>query len=136
MPEYVVYKVAEALNESGKSIKNSKIGIFGVAYKRDVDDPRESPAFRLIELLNERGANLSYHDPFIPTLPKMRSFDVPALESNDLSQAYLKSLDCLLICTDHSGVDWQFVVDHSKIVVDTRNACSGIIDNNDKVYKA
>ncbi|MCH2360816.1 MAG: nucleotide sugar dehydrogenase [Pirellulales bacterium] len=136
MPDYVVHKVAEALNKSGKPIKNSKVGIFGVAYKRDVDDPRESPAFRLMELLNERGATLSYHDPFIPTLPKMRSFDVPALESNDLTEAYLTSLDCLLICTDHSGVDWQFVVDHSNIVVDTRNACSGTIDNDGKIYTA
>ena len=89
-----------------------------------------------MELLNDRGATLSYHDPFIPSLPKMRSYDVPALESNELSEAYLNSLDCLLICTDHSHVDWQFVVDHSNIVVDTRNACSGTTDNDNKVFPA
>ena len=136
MPEFVVNKVAEALNNDGKPIRGSRIGLFGVAYKRDVDDPRESPAFRLMELLNERGADLSYHDPFIPTLPSMRSFDVPELESHVLTEDYLKSLDCILICTDHSNVDWQFVVDHSNIVVDTRNACADVDDVNGKVLPA
>ena len=92
MPMYVINRLAEALNRHGKPIKGSKIGVLGVAYKKDVDDPRESPSFKLIEILLERGADLSYSDPHVPVLPQMRSFDVPEMSSSDMSEEYLLSL--------------------------------------------
>ena len=136
MPLYVVNRVAEALNDVGKPIRGSRIGVLGVAYKKDVDDPRESPAFKLMELLQERGAVLSYCDPHIPTLPRMRNFEVPRLASEELSADYLSSLDCTLIATDHSAFDWETVVRHSQLVVDTRNACRDVADGRKKVWKA
>ena len=114
MPIYVVNRVAEALNQAGKPINGSKIGILGVAYKKDVDDPRESPSFKLIELLAERGAVISYSDPHIPVLPKMRSFDVPELSSESLTPEYLGDLDCALIATDHTAFDYAAIVNGSK----------------------
>jgi UDP-N-acetyl-D-glucosamine dehydrogenase len=136
MPEYVVRRVAEALNSHSKPIRGSRIGILGVAYKRDIDDPRESPSFKLMELLAEQGAVLSYCDPHIPTLPAMRSFKVPKLKSQKLTADYLESLDCTLIATDHSAFDWDVVVRHSCIVVDTRNATRGVRSGVQNVWKA
>lgn len=126
MPLYVVNRLAEALNEAGKPIKGSHIGVLGVAYKKDVDDPRESPSFKLIELLAERGAKISYSDPHIPSLPAMRNFDVPKLDSNELTPEYLESLDCALIATDHTRFDYENIVKHAPLVVDTRNATKGV----------
>ena len=122
MPEYVVERVALALNEVRKPVKGSKVCLLGVAYKRDVDDPRESPAFRIMELLTERGAKLSYSDPHIARLPRMRHFAVPQLSSSDLTQEFLAAQDCALIVTDHTAFDYEFIVRHSQLVVDTRNA--------------
>ena len=136
MPLHVVHRLSEALNQSGKPIRGSKIGIFGVAYKKDVDDPRESPSFKLMELLAERGAELSYCDPHIPTLPKMRSFDVPELVHQEPTKEYLNSLDCVLIATDHIAFDWEQIVPHAKLVVDTRNATINVVDGQEKIYKA
>ena len=136
MPIYVVNRVAEALNSVGKPIKGSKIGVLGVAYKKDVDDPRESPSFKLMELLSERGAELSYCDPHIPSLPKMRSFDVPALDSQELTADYLGSLDCTLIATDHTIFDYELTVSASTLVVDTRNATKNVSENRDRIWKA
>jgi UDP-N-acetyl-D-glucosamine dehydrogenase len=124
MPDYVVERVALALNEYKKPVNGSKICILGVAYKRDVDDPRESPAFELMELLVARGAKLSYSDPHIPRLPRMRHYDVPGLASCELTKAHLAEQDCVLIVTDHSAFDYQFIVEHSRLIVDTRNAVS------------
>ncbi len=136
MPLYVVHKVAEALNSQGKPVKGSRIGILGVAYKKDVDDPRESPAFKLMELLAERGAILSYSDPHIPTLPKMRRFDVPAMESQLLARGWLETLDCALIATDHTAFDYPAIVRHARLVVDTRNATRGVAGPREHVWKA
>ncbi len=136
MPLYVVNRVAEALNDAGKPIRGSRIGILGVAYKKDVDDPRESPSFKLMELLAHRGAVLSYVDPHVPTLPRMRSFDVPRLASEELTPEYLASLDCALIATDHSAFDWERIVRYSHLVVDTRNACRDVQGEKQKVWKA
>ena len=122
MPNYVVERVAFALNQAKKPVNGSKICILGVAYKRDVDDPRESPSFELMELLAARGAMLSYSDPHIPHLPKMRHHDVPELTSSPLTKEYLAEQDCVLIVTDHSAFDYPFIVEHSRLVVDTRNA--------------
>lgn len=136
MPEFVISRVTEALNEQSKSIKGSKIGVLGVAYKKDIDDPRESPSFKLLELLRCRGAVLSYSDPHVPTLPSMRSFDVPAMESQEVTESYLKSLDCVLIATDHSAFDYELIVKASKLVVDTRNATGKIKEGREKIWKA
>lgn len=136
MPLYVVNRVAESLNHVGKPIRGSKIGILGVAYKKDIDDPRESPSFKLMELLAERGAIISYCDPHIPTLPSMRHYDVPRLASEEFSVDYLTSLDCTLISTDHSAFDWESVVQYSQLVVDTRNATKEVSTGREKIWKA
>ena len=136
MPLYVITRLAEALNEMGKPIRGSKIGVLGVAYKKDVDDPRESPSFKLMELLQERGAVLSYSDPHIPVLPAMRHYDVPRLASEDLTPDYLASLDCALIATNHSSFDYGMIVKHAPLVVDTRNATVDVDEGREKVVKA
>ncbi len=136
MPEYVVTRVAEALNDVGRPVRGSRIGVLGVAYKKDVDDPRESPSFKLMELLQQRGAVLSYNDPHIATLPSMRHYDVPSLSSERLSPEYLSSLDCTLIATDHSSYDYDMIVKHSRLVVDTRNATCNVTEGREKIYKA
>lgn len=135
MPEYVIHRLSEFLNEQSKPIRGSKICILGMAYKKDVDDPRESPSFVLAELLLERGAELSYHDPYIPTLPAMRHHELPAMSSQDLTPEFLKSLDCVLISTDHTGVDYDLVAQHASLVVDTRNATRGI-ENRGNIRRA
>ena len=136
MPRYVIEMTAEALNDIGKPIRGSKIGILGVAYKKDVDDPRESPSFKLMELLHERGAVISYNDPHIPVLPSMRHYDVPRLASESLTTDYLASPDCILIATDHSAYDWEFVAKHARLIVDTRNATAGLAEGVAKIQKA
>ncbi len=136
MPFYVVNRVGDALNEHQKSIRGSKVLVLGAAYKKDVDDPRESPSFKLMELLEEKGAEVDYNDPFIPVLPKMRMYHVGPKESVELTAENLQKYDCVLISTDHSSYDWEFIVKHSKIVVDTRNATKNVLENRDKIVKA
>ncbi|HEY6565150.1 MAG TPA: nucleotide sugar dehydrogenase, partial [Pirellulaceae bacterium] len=136
MPLHVVQRVMEALNDHGRPIRGSRIGILGAAYKKDVDDPRESPSFKLMELLQDRGAILSYNDPHIPVLPSMRSFRVPRLASEELTPDYLARQDAILIVTDHSAYDWDFVVRYSRLVVDTRNATRSVLEGRDKIVKA
>ncbi len=136
MPRYVVSRIGEALNDRGKPVKGSRIALLGVAYKRDIDDPRESPSFELIDLLRERGAILSYNDPHIPRLPRMRHHDVPPLASEDLTEKYLGRQDCVVIATDHSAYDYGFIVRHAPLVVDTRNATRDVREGRDKIYKA
>ncbi len=136
MPRYVVQRTIEALNSVGKPLRGSKVGILGVAYKKDVDDPRESPSFKLMELLQEGGAIISYNDPHIPTLPSMRHYNVPRLASEPLTADYLTSLDCALIATDHSAYDWDMIVRYAPLVIDTRNATKGVRDEHHKIWKA
>jgi UDP-N-acetyl-D-glucosamine dehydrogenase len=136
MPHYVVQRVADALNDFGKPVRGSKIGVLGVAYKKDVDDPRESPSFKLMELLIHRGAIVSYNDPFIPQLPAMRHFDVPRLASEDLSSEWLASQDCILVATDHSSYDWEYINKFARLVVDTRNAMRNVKTGREKIRKA
>jgi UDP-N-acetyl-D-glucosamine dehydrogenase len=135
MPRYVVRRVGEALNEHSKSLKGSNICVLGVAYKKDVDDPRESPAFEILELLEKFGAHVTYSDPHVPTLPAMRHHHI-RLTSETLTESFLQSLDCALIVTDHSAVDYAQVVEHAKLVVDTRNATVGIPCAAGRVVKA
>ncbi len=136
MPKYVVTRTMEALNNIGKPMRGSKIGILGVAYKKDVDDPRESPSFKLMELYQAAGAILSYNDPHIPTLPSMRHYDVPRLASEPLTPEYLASLDCLVVATDHSAYDWDFIVRYAPLIVDTRNATKNVSAARKKIWKA
>jgi UDP-N-acetyl-D-glucosamine dehydrogenase len=125
MPRYVVNRVAEALNEDGKPVKGSRICILGVAYKKDVDDPRESPAFEILELLEERGAVLSYNDPHVPALPSMRHHDRLKMESVELTPELLAGQDCVILVTDHSAYNYSRIVEHTRLFVDTRNATAG-----------
>ncbi|MGO8748992.1 MAG: nucleotide sugar dehydrogenase [Thermoguttaceae bacterium] len=136
MPRYVVQKVMESLNESGKPLRGSKLCVLGVAYKKDVDDPRESPSFELMELLLAGGAVLSYNDPHIPKLPSMRHYRVPDMQSMPLTAEFLASQDGVLIATDHSAYDYDFIVRHARLVVDTRNATQKVHDGREKIRKA
>lgn len=136
MPQYVIDRLALALNDHGKPIKGSKICVLGVAYKKDVDDPRESPSFVLMDLLRERGAKLSYSDPHVPKLPQMRHHDVPDLLSEELTPEFLDSQDCLLIATDHTKFDYETIVRHGRLIMDTRNATKNITEGREKIWKA
>lgn len=136
MPQYVIDKVIQALNDREKSLRGSNVCLLGVAYKKDVDDPRESPAFRLMELLAAGGARLSYHDPHIPRLPKSRHYKLPHLSSQPITSEFLAQQDCVVIVTDHSLFDYDFIVKHAPLVVDTRNATKGIVYGREKICKA
>ena len=137
MPQYVVTRLAEFLNDQRKPINGSRIAVLGVAYKKDVDDPRESPSFELMRLLQERGAILSYNDPHVPVLPRLRHYpNVAVMHSQELTPSYLGAQDCVLIVTDHSAYDYEFIVDHSTFVLDTRNATKNVTRGRDKIRKA
>lgn len=122
MPEYVVQRVGEALNERGQALKGAKVLVLGLAYKKDVDDVRESPSVILIELLQAHGAKVDYHDPHIPVAKPMREHNLTHMKSVPLTPTNLKKYDCVLIATDHTKVDYDAVCTHAKLVVDTRNA--------------
>ena len=135
MPYYVVEKSVAALNEAGKSICNARVLILGLAYKRDIDDCRESPSLKIIELLQKRGAVVDYNDPYVPMPPRMRKykFDIKSVE---LTPEMLKSYDCVIVVTDHSSYDPQFIVKHAQLVVDTRNLIKRGMDSEGKVKRA
>ncbi len=122
MPHYVLDKVTDALNEDCKSVNGSKIVLLGVAYKPDIDDVRESPALAVIELLQHKGAKVVYHDPHVASL----RVESGTLESSPYSETLLKDADCVVITTNHSSYDWQQVADTAKVIVDTRNATTGL----------
>src|SRR5215475_7821286 len=136
IPYYVVERIGAALNDHGKAIRGSKILVLGVAYKKDVDDVRESPALEIMELLQHKGAVLSYSDPYIPQLHKMRAYDFSHMRSVELTEQSLAHPDLVLIATDHSSFDYQRVVDHARIVVDTRNAARGVVRGREKIHRA
>jgi UDP-N-acetyl-D-glucosamine dehydrogenase len=133
MPYNVVDALVSALNNHQKSVKGSKILLLGVAYKKDVDDLRESPSLKLLELLSARGAVLDYNDPYFPALFKMRHYDYSNMKSVELSPERLASYDCVLIATDHTSYDYEAIVRHSQLVVDTRNATRHVKQNREKV---
>ena len=135
MPYNVVEEVARALNDRRKSLKGSRILVLGVAYKKDVDDLRESPSMKIMQLLLERGASLDYSDPYFPTIPRMRHYDYSHMRSVDPTAQALASYDAVVIATDHSAYDYQQLVDHSQLVVDTRNATKSITRNHAKVVR-
>ena len=125
MPYFVIESVAKALNQHKKAMNGSKVLILGVAYKKDIDDLRESPALTIIELLQKEGAQVSYNDPYFPVIGKGRKYD---LQMQCASLDNLDQYDCVLIVTDHSDYDYRKIVKESKLVVDTRNATHGIQD--------
>lgn len=136
MPGYVISQLMEFLNEEGKSLKGSRVCVLGVAYKKDVDDPRESPSFVLMEELLKRGADLTYNDPHVSSLPKTRRHDLPRMQSQDLTPEFLASQDCVLLATDHSAYDYEFIVRHSPLILDTRNATKTVAEGREKIRKA
>jgi UDP-N-acetyl-D-glucosamine dehydrogenase len=133
MPYHVIDKVSEALNEREKSLKGSKILLLGIAYKKDVDDLRESPSLKLLELLTERGAKIDYNDPYFPALHKMRHYDFSHMKSVELTPERLGSYDCVLIATDHTSYDYDAIVRHAKLVADSRNATRNVKQGKEKI---
>jgi len=119
MPEWVIAKTMDALNERGKSMKGSKVLVLGIAYKKNVDDMRESPAVELLKLLQEKGANIDYSDPYVPKFPKMRKYHFD-LNSINLTEESLSRYDVVLLATDHETFDYQFIKEHASLIVDTR----------------
>ncbi|HEV7164532.1 MAG TPA: nucleotide sugar dehydrogenase [Gammaproteobacteria bacterium] len=119
MPDWVVSKLVDGLNDQGKSLKGSRILVLGIAYKKNVDDMRESPSVHIMEILRKKGAKVEYSDPYVPMFPKMRehSFD---LKSVSLDANTLSAYDCVLIATDHDSVDYEMVRRQAKLVVDSR----------------
>ena len=135
MPYYVVEKAGEVLNKFRKSIKGSKILILGASYKKDIDDMRESPSLKLIEILREKGAKVDYNDPYVPKLPKARKYKFD-MESVELSKKSLNNYDLVLLSTDHSDYDYAFITKNAKLILDTRNAFEKNGIASQKVFKA
>ena len=123
MPYFVIEQIAASLNEYRKSLKGSKVLVLGLAYKRDIDDLRESPSLTIIELLREKGAEVSYNDPYFPTVGRGRHYD---LNMTNTPLDNLGQYDAVVIVTDHSDYDYHAIVEQSQLVVDTRNATKGI----------
>jgi UDP-N-acetyl-D-glucosamine dehydrogenase len=119
MPEWVIEKVSNALNKVGKPLKNSKVLVLGIAYKKNVDDMRESPSVELLELLQEKGAQIEYSDPHVPVFPKMREhfFNLSSIE---LTPGNLQNYDCVLLATDHDTFDYHLIKENSRLIIDTR----------------
>lgn len=135
MPAYVVRLVATALNDVRKAVNGSKILILGVAYKKDIDDMRESPALSIIDLLRARGADLSYHDPFVPEVTFDHAYtigDAEPLYNSELTDDLVKNSDCVIICTEHSNIDYRHICELAPLIVDTRNALSPDVRNGSK----
>jgi UDP-N-acetyl-D-glucosamine dehydrogenase len=126
MPAYVLGKIADALNQREKPLKNSRVLLLGVAYKADVNDLRESPALDLIHVLEEKGARVTYHDPYVPRL----EVDGLSMSSVHLDEGVMRASDCVVVITGHRSYDWQWVLNNSSLVVDTRNATRKVSSSN------
>jgi len=135
MPYYVIEKTVEALNKNRKSINGSNILILGIAYKKDIDDDRESPGYAIMKILLEKGAILNYNDPWIPKLHTTRKYNFQ-MESTPLTPELLAQMDAVIIVTDHSDYDFAEIVKHSNLVVDTRNATKGVKGATEKIVMA
>jgi UDP-N-acetyl-D-glucosamine dehydrogenase len=122
MPHFVVDKIQNALNDHAKALKGSHVHVLGVAYKRDIDDVRESPALDIIHLLDKRGCKVTYSDPYVPRLRADGA--VPAMEAIDPESGAAEA-DCVVIVTDHKSFDYARILDRAKLIVDTRNALKG-----------
>jgi UDP-N-acetyl-D-glucosamine dehydrogenase len=135
MPEYVVEKTMHALNLQKKPLSESTILILGVAYKKDIDDMRESPALAIIKLLQEKGATVLYNDPFFDKIPLVRKGRFN-LKSERLTEKLLQKVDCVVIATAHSCYDYKWIVKHASLVMDTRNATRDVREGRKKIVKA
>lgn len=135
MPYYVIEKTVEALNRNKKSLNGSRIMVIGIAYKKDVDDDRESPGYAIMKMLLEKGAVIKYNDPWIPKLQATRKYDFK-MESAPISPEVLAEMDAVIIITDHSAYDFAEIVKHSNLVIDTRNATKGIKGAKEKIVMA
>jgi len=136
MPYYVMAKLEEALRGQGKKIEGARILMLGLAYKKDIDDPRESPAFKLLELLGQKGAEVVYNDPNIPKFPAMRHYEHLKVKSVPLTESVLTGVDAALVVTDHSDYDYEAIARHAPLIVDTRNACGGLSQWREKIVRA
>lgn len=137
MPDYVIARLADALNDHEKSLRGSKILVLGLSYKKDVDDTRESPALIIIEKLLAKGCLVEYHDPYVARIGRTREhMKLIGMESVPLTQERLGACDAALIVTDHSNVDYGMVVRHAPLVIDTRNATAGVAGAAGSVVKA
>ena len=138
MPYWVVERVVEALSERGCAIKGARVLVLGVAYKKDVDDLRESPSLKVIEILESRGAEVSYHDPYVPSLRarRLRHYETFDLDSVELTEGSLSEADCVLIATDHTAYDYDWIVRTARCVVDTRNATRHVCHGREKIVRA
>jgi UDP-N-acetyl-D-glucosamine dehydrogenase len=135
MPEYVVQRTGDALNEQRKSLKGSRVLILGLAYKPDIDDVRESPSLELIELFRAKGAKVDYNDPYIPQTHRQRQYDLQ-MKSRKLTKKMLGTYDVVVIATNHSEYDYDWIVRNARLVVDTRNATAHVRIGRPKVVKA
>ncbi len=133
MPYHVVDSVAAALNDRQKALKGARVLILGVAYKKDVDDLRESPSLKIIEQLNARGAKTDYNDPYFAELHKMRHYNFAEMKSVRLDPRMLAGYDCVLIATDHTSYDYTMIVESAQLVIDTRNATRRIARHRNKI---
>jgi UDP-N-acetyl-D-glucosamine dehydrogenase len=131
MPEWVVERITSLLNEHSKSVKGSRILVLGVAYKKNIQDIRESPALDVIELLDRLGAKLSYNDPYVPELKQ----DSHKMKSINLTQAALKKADLVVILTDHKDYDYDWVCENANLIFDTRNASINVTKGKNKIHK-
>jgi UDP-N-acetyl-D-glucosamine dehydrogenase len=138
MPHYVMDRLALALDQTaGRGVTGARVLLIGMAYKKNVDDMRESPSLKLVELIEKRGGRVDYHDPHIPQIPLTRAHpELAGRTSVDLTAQALTSYDAVLIATDHDGIDWAHIVKHAKLVVDTRNACARNGVGGPKVVRA
>ena len=125
MPYYVVDRTIEALNDRGKAIRGAKILVLGVAYKKDVDDQRESPSLKIIQILQRKGALVSYHDPYVPHCFGHRDYPDLDLWSEELNESLLRKMDAVIVATDHSVYDFDWIVTQASLIIDTRNAIRG-----------
>jgi UDP-N-acetyl-D-glucosamine dehydrogenase len=136
MPFYVMGKLEEALRARGKALAGSRVLVLGLAYKRDIDDPRESPSFKVIELLEQKGVVVRCHDPFFPKLPPMRHYRHLKAKAVELTERALRDSDAVVIVTDHTAYDYAWIVRHAPLVIDTRNACRSVTAGREKIIKA
>ena len=134
MPKLIIDNIVEVVESQGKKIVKARIMISGIAFKRDIDDTRETPAVPIIDLLQSHEAEVCYHDPHCPVFPEMKNKDLS--RSVGLSPELLESLDCVVIVTDHSAVDYEMMGKHAPLIVDTRNAMDRIKSPTAKIIKA
>ena len=136
MPYYVVGRLEDALRARGKALAGAAVLILGLAYKKDVDDPRESPAFKIMELLEQKGAKVRVHDPFFPEIPEMRHYPDLKAEAVALTDAVLRGADAAVLVTDHTSFDTARIARLAPLIIDTRNAFKGVKAGRDRIVKA